>query len=148
MIAIAKNFREKHFTLFVGIVTALVALATLSSGVLPAAAQTPAQVGQWEGPISWPWVSIHMILLPNGKVLFFDGPPEHGGQTATLWNPTDGAFTAVPNNVTDLFCVGHARLADGRAFIVGGNLIPGAGLVDSNIFDDVTNTWTLTSPMK
>jgi fibronectin type 3 domain-containing protein len=89
-----------------------------------------------------------MILLPNGKVLFFDGPPEHGGQTATLWNPVDGAFTAVPNNVTDLFCVGHARLADGRAFIVGGNLIPGAGLVDSNIFDDVNNTWTLTRPMK
>jgi len=147
MSSIAKNFREKHFTFFVGIVTTLVALATLCSGVLPATAQTPAQVGQWEGPISWPWVSIHMIHLPSGKILFFDGPPEHGGLTATLWNPTDGAFTAVPNGVTDLFCVGHAYLPDGRPLIVGGNLIPGAGLVDSNIFDEQNNTWTLTAPM-
>jgi fibronectin type 3 domain-containing protein/azurin len=148
MIAIAKKFREKHFTSIVGIVTTLVALATLCSGVLPATAQTPAQVGQWEGPISWPWVSIHMIHLPSGKILFFDGPPEHGGLTATLWNPTDGQFTAVPNNVTDLFCVGHAYLPDGRPLIVGGNLIPGAGLVDTNIFDEVNNTWTLTAPMR
>jgi len=148
MIAIAKNFREKHFTLFVGIVTALVVLATLCSGVLPATAQTPAQVGQWEGPISWPWVSIHMILLPSGKILFFDFPDNvFAGETATVWNPTDGSFTAVPNRDTDLFCAGHAYLPDGRPFIVGGNLIPGAGLVDSNIFDEVTNTWTLTAPM-
>jgi hypothetical protein len=68
-----------------------------------------------------------MIHLPSGKILFFDGPPEHGGLTATLWNPVDGQFTAVPNNVTDLFCVGHAYLPDGRPLIVGGNLIPAPG---------------------
>jgi fibronectin type 3 domain-containing protein/azurin len=148
MIFIAKNFREKHFTLRVGIVTALVALATLCAGVLPATAQTPSQVGQWAGPISWPWVSIHLVHLPSGKILFFDFPDDvFGGETATVWDPTDGSFTAVPNTVTDLFCAGHAYLPDGRPFIVGGNLIPGAGLVDSNIFDEVTNTWTLTAPM-
>ena len=149
MIATAKNFREINFTVRWLAIASLVLLATLGGAAAgPAEAQTPAQVGQWAGPFSWPWVSIHMILLPSGQVLFFDGPPEHGGQTATLWNPATGAFTAVPNTVTDLFCVGHAFLPDGRSFIVGGNLIPGAGLVDSNIFDDVTNSWILTRPMR
>jgi hypothetical protein len=41
MIAIAKNFREKHFTSFVGIVTALVVLAALCSGVLPRPRKLP-----------------------------------------------------------------------------------------------------------
>ena len=105
---------------------------------VPAAAQTPAQVGQWEGPLTWPWVSIHMMLLPNGQVLFWDGPPEDGGQTATLWNPATGGFTPAPNTVTNIFCVGQAFLADGRGFIAGGHLNPGVGLVDGNIFDGAT----------
>ena len=74
---------------------------------IPAAAQTPAQVGQWEGPLTWPWVSIHMMLLPNGQVLFWDGPPEDGGHTATLWNPATGGF--IYNAVSDKSWGGQCR---------------------------------------
>jgi chitodextrinase len=112
-----------------------------------AQAQTPAQVGQWAGPFSWPLVAIHMVLTPTGQVLVFDGPPVNGGESARLWNPADGSFTSVPNDLTDLFCVGQAVLEDGRIFTAGGHIAPGVGLVDGNIFDFTTKRWTQTAPM-
>src|SRR5262245_8230672 len=113
----------------------------------PAAAQTPAQVGEWEGPLPWPIVSIHMMLLPTGQVLTFDGPPEDGGLSARLWNPATGQFSPAPNGFSNLVCVGQSFLADGRAFLAGGHIAPGVGLTDGNIFDPISRTWTATAPM-
>jgi len=107
----------------------------------------PAEAGRWEGPFDWPLVAIHMILLPTGEVLMWDGPPEDGGGSARLWNPATGAFTSVPNDLTDLFCVGHAALADGRVLTLGGHVAAGVGVPDVNIFDPVTRSWSSAAPM-
>src|SRR5262245_32650239 len=129
-------------------ISLLVAATIFAGGVTaPAQAQTPAQVGQWQGPFPWPLVAIHMMLTPGGHVLMFDGPPADGGLTARLWNPATGQFIAVPNSVTNLFCAGQAYLGDGRAFVAGGHLAPGVGLVDGNLFDPVTRAWTPTAAM-
>src|SRR5262245_2712167 len=125
----------------------LLGLFAVVSAAHPVAAQTPAQVGQWEGPLAWPVVAIHMMLQPNGQVLFWDGPPEDGGQSATLWDPASGAFTPASNALSNIFCAGQAFLADGRAFIAGGHITPGVGLADGNVFDELTGTWTRTSSM-
>src|SRR5262245_33961979 len=64
--------------------SAMALLLVTAITVSPAVAQTPAQAGQWAGPFAWPLVAIHIVLLPNGQVLTFDGPPEDGGQSARL----------------------------------------------------------------
>ena len=115
--------------------------------VLPAAAQSPPQVGQWEGPYAWPLVAIHTLVLPSGQVLVFDGPPANGGATAQIWDPASGTFTPVPNTFTNLFGSGHSALADGRLLFAGGTASPGVGLPYANIFDPMMQHWTLAAPM-
>ena len=107
----------------------------------------PNQVGQWSAPVAWPLVAVHMMLLRTGEVLTWDGPPINGGQSARLWNPATGSFTSVPNNTTDLFCVSHSALPDGRMLVLGGHAGSYVGLPDANIFDPGTRAWTPVAPM-
>ncbi len=116
----------------------------------------PSVAGQWAGPFQWPYVAVHAMLLKTGEVLIWDGPDENlvgggtgdAGDTATLWNPNTMTFTPVPNFITNIFCAGHAVLADGRILVMGGHQAAGIGLRDANIFDPITRQWTALPPMK
>ncbi len=103
----------------------------------------PTQIGQWSQPVELGVVAVNMILLRSGKVLVYGGPLL-SGKNATIFDPATGNTTAVPNNLTDIFCSGHAALADGRLLVVGGydsvnNIV---GVADANIFDPATQKWT------
>src|SRR4029079_397969 len=91
-------------------------------------------------PFSWPIVGIHMMLLPNGRVLSI-------GRTGTpeVWDPATGKFTSVPSPAR-LFCAGHALLADGRVLVAGGHISDNHGLPNITYFSG-TNTWTSGTPM-
>jgi galactose oxidase-like protein/Kelch motif protein len=102
-------------------------------------------VGQWSAPIAWPIVAVHANLLPTGEILAWDD--QVSTHVARLWNPTSGVFTSAPATVTNIFCAGHCRLADGRVFVAGGHNGPHHGLPDANIFDPGTRTWTSVAPM-
>lgn len=104
------------------------------------------QVGQWEGPLAWPLVAIHGIVLHTGEVLLIDDDLGGGG-SARLWNPQTQLFTSVPNTFSNLYCAGHAVLADGRVLLVGGQDVPNFGIADTNIYDPVTRSWSLVKPM-
>jgi len=104
------------------------------------------QVGQWEGPLAWPLVAIHGIVLHTGDVLLIDDA-EGGGGSARLWNPQTSQFTRVPNTFSNLYCAGHAVLADGRVLLVGGQDVPNFGIADTNIYDPATRSWSLVKPM-
>jgi N,N-dimethylformamidase beta subunit-like protein/uncharacterized protein DUF4082/galactose oxidase-like protein/Big-like domain-containing protein/Kelch motif protein len=130
-------------------------LATTFTSSFTTGAAPPSVAGQWSAPATWPHVAVHAMLLKTGDVLLWDGPSEDdtthgqlgGGDTATLWNPTTNTFTAVPNLATNLFCAGHAVLADGRILVLGGHVAGGVGLRDANIFDPITRQWTTVAPM-
>ncbi len=77
------------------------------------------QVGQWGPLIPLPAVAIHSALLPNGRILLFQGDFAVGGQQY-VFDPQTGAVTHVPDAAADLFCAGQAVLADGRVLVVGG----------------------------
>lgn len=133
--------------------------------------------GEWDfgpanpvrpSPFLVPDYAINQILLPTGKILLIskltDSPtppeqrPDGGSGTAHLFDPATGQYTAVdPPNVPgqepgdtalpNLFCVGHAQLADGRILVAGGqraSSAAGHGIQGHRglwIFNPFTETW-------
>ena len=127
--------------------------AVASAATAAALATDPGQVGQW-GPVTdWPVVGIHVALLPNGKVLAWDSVgdratetfPVHDFTRVTVYDPVTGTHT--PVNVDtgyNIFCAGFAHLTDGSLFIAGGNKDAQLnGIVQTHLFNPVTNTWLL-----
>ena len=109
----------------------------------PAAAlvASAAESGTWTPPTSWPIVGVHVILLPNGKVLAVGrkGNPQ-------VWDPASGSFSAVPSPAW-LFCSGHALLPDGRVFFAGGHISDNHGLPDLTLFSPTGNSWASSGRM-
>jgi hypothetical protein len=116
--------------------------------VAAAAGSEAAAVGRWDAPSNFPrHVAIHAHLLPTGRVLFWPGEegPRHGSkgaQVAFIWDPATGASVQVDNKRTDVFCSGHAFLADGRLLVNGGHVADGVGMRHTNYFDPVRGQWS------
>src|SRR4051812_4446462 len=127
--------------------------ATAAGSAAAAVGGNPGEIGAWGPVVGWPVVGVHVALLPNGKVLAYDSVGDAAAETfphqdhtrATVWDPQTG--TQTPVNVQtgfNVFCSGLAHLMDGRVFVAGGNkdqLLN--GIVQTHLFDPVTNTWTL-----
>lgn len=123
--------------------TSTAATVTVSNGGVG-----PAQVGQWGPLIPLPAVAIHSALLPNGRILLFQGDFSSGGQQYVL-DPQTGSVTHVPDAAADLFCAGQAVLADGRVLVVGGTATQGGfGVPDITAFNWQAETWSALAPMQ
>jgi hypothetical protein len=107
----------------------------------------PGSSGQWSPAMNWPLVAVHMSLLRTGEVLMWDAWERGGTGSARLWNPSTGVFASVPLG-SDVFCAGHAFLADGRLLVVGGHAGGEVGIKDANLFDPQTRSWTRVADMK
>ena len=111
-------------------------------------------------------LAVHAALLPSGKVLYFGGD-EHDRKQHDC-NKIDHTRTFdsrtflihhVPSPTTDVFCCGHASLADGRLLVAGGTEVfqignpqelhhdHFPGLHDCWIFDPTTELWTKVTSM-
>ena len=64
------------------------------------------------------------------------------GNQGYLWDPATQAITALPNAGYDLFCAGHAFLADGRLLVAGGHILDNVGLANASVYDPATNAWS------
>jgi Domain of unknown function (DUF1929)/Fibronectin type III domain/Glyoxal oxidase N-terminus len=112
-------------------------------------AVTPSAIaqGQWGPLLTWPIVAVHTVLMYNGKLLQWDGwqTPE----PTDVYDPVAQSFTTI-NAPSSIFCSGNVQLPNGRIMTVGGYGITttgNQGLVDTNIFDPVTQTWTRAANM-
>jgi hypothetical protein len=108
----------------------------------PGAFAQPSAVGQWSAPQNWSIVSVHSILLPTGKVMFYpynDDP--------RLWDPGNNSITLLPKVGYNIFCTGHSFLPDGRVLITGGHVQNGWGLNDASYYNPFNNTWTRLADM-
>lgn len=118
---------------------------------LPGSSLPPDQIGAWDPVNLWPVQATHATLLHTGKLLFWREGSALGEPTYTLvWNPASPAgLKIVISPSSELFCSGHAALADGRIIAGGGNLGSeiGWGPVDTNIFDPQTESWTRVADM-
>ena len=106
------------------------------------AAGAPAESGEWSAPFPWPLISVHLSLLPNGKVLSFGA----SGQP-NVWDPATGQFTPVLSSA-NLFCSGHSFLPDGRLLVAGGHISKDHGHAGINIFSPDAQSWTTSAPMR
>lgn len=111
-------------------------------------------------------LAVHAALLPTGKIVYFGGDQHDSGLNASgdvdhtrLFDCTTHTITTVtglPGNA-DLFCAGHAQLADGRILAAGGTRKWGGGgvhppghfigLRDAYLFDPVTENWQVTGKL-
>lgn len=116
-------------------------------------------VGSWSPTFQLPLVPIHVMLLPNGKVLMWDSVgdrptedyPTHNFTRASVWDPATNLVTNVDNTQTEhnLFCAGFAHLPDGTPFLAGGNRNSSLeGIDKTHFFSQDTNTWSLGPDMQ
>ncbi|MCI0400701.1 MAG: DUF1929 domain-containing protein, partial [Gammaproteobacteria bacterium] len=109
-------------------------------------ATDPATTGLWEGPYTWPFVAVHLTLLPTGEVLGWDDHTESQGMY--LWQPSTGLFTTFPQSRSNLFCSGHTALSNGKVLIAGGTGTTfNIGTPDVSIYDPETKNFTAVAPM-
>lgn len=132
--------------------------ASLAKGMLMGAAALSASHAHaaWDtyikgafGPVvNWPLIPIHVVLLPDGRVLGYgtDGKGNQTGQfTYDVWDPIKGTGTnahlTLPNTTgTDTFCSGQIVLpASGAVLLTGGdktvNNVRNYSVNDVNLFD-------------
>lgn len=98
---------------------------------IPNGGPTAATQGAFAAPATWPIIPLHMVLMPNGKIMSY-GTSETGAQGAQfiydVWNPALGtgatSHMTLPNGTgTDIFCSGQIVLpGNGDVLITGGDL--------------------------
>jgi hypothetical protein len=107
-----------------------------------AGAPPPDVVGQWGAGPTLPYFPVHAHLLPNGSVMLWPGDEGISGNDPRLWNPATNQLSALAKPGYDLFCSGHAFMADGWLFVAGGHIQNGVGLAKASRYDPATDSWT------
>jgi len=114
-----------------GAVTGLIAALVAGAFAPSAHAALDTYIKGAFGPVvNWPLIPLHVILLPDGRVLSY-GTDGQGNQTGQyiydVWNPNQGTGTnahlTLPNTTpTDLFCSGQIVMpASGTVMLTGGD---------------------------
>lgn len=113
--------------------------------------------GVWSPVVDWPLITVHVVLLPDGRVLSY-GSDGEGTQTGyfiyDVWSPAAGfgpeSHLTLPNNtLTDLFCGSQVLLPQAGAgvFLAGGDNWAGYNTANTpnnntNIFNYSDNSLT------
>ena len=103
--------------------------------MLPRSSYSNSIDGAWSPVSPWPLISIHAVLMPDGRVLSY-----RSSETYDVWDPAaglDAGHLTLSNTAgSNLFCSSLLTLTDGRGILIAG----GGGAVDepdshSNVFD-------------
>jgi Domain of unknown function (DUF1929) len=129
-------------------------LAVAASAQVPVGGPGANVTGVFGPVIQWPIIPIHVVLLPDGRVMSY-GTDTSGNQSGQflydVWDPALGtgadAHSVLPNTTsTDIFCCCQSVMTNGQVCITGGDLtIDGQRNYANNkttIFMPATNTIT------
>jgi galactose oxidase len=114
-------------------------LLVLYLGLSSNAAAQNDVVGRWSRFADLPFYPAHSHVLPNSKVMIWGAFAL--GTEARLWDPATATVSPVstPHNI---FCSGHAFLADGRLFVAGGHIDNDVGLPNAGMYNPFTDQWS------
>lgn len=137
--------RRLPYLLVIAVVTVSLTNATNRRKPHQTQDPNPYDYGQWELSFTASAPMSHAAVLPNGKLLYWNGD---AGETTDshLWNCviTNGRCEpdvagnykeAIPYEPVELFCSGHSHLPDGRLFAAGGTSPSAVGLRETTIFE-------------
>ena len=99
-------------------------------------------VGAWSTVNPLPFFPVHSHTLSTGKVMIWPGDEGISGNDPRSWDPANQTVSPLAKPGYDLFCAGHAFLADGRLFSAGGHIENGVGLANASIYNPFANVWT------
>src|SRR6185295_13009918 len=111
--------------------------------------------GMWSPVYNWPLISVHSVLLPDGRVMTY-GSDLNGLQTGhanyDVWDsngaPDQGHLTLPNTTGTDIFCSSQLLLPQtGNVFIAGGDVWNGSQTTNSptnnsNLYDSASTSLT------
>jgi hypothetical protein len=109
------------------------------STAVSSAVQRPVPFAPWKIVNTLDMLAVHTAMLPSGKVLLFGGT-EHNwspknvrnSNHCCVYDPSSNTYQAVQSPAFDLFCCGHAQMANGDIFAAGGTTdYPNEGPADS-----------------
>jgi hypothetical protein len=139
--------------------SATTATASAASLAIPSGSASASTMGVFGAPVKWPIIPIHIILLPDGRVMSY-GTNESGQQGAQLiydvWDPSLGtdtsSHTVLANSTnTDLFCSTQSLMLSGEVLTSGGDLTVNGARNSANnqttIFSPSANTLTANTAM-
>ena len=98
----------------------------------------PSTVGQWSAVQTWPYRAVSNIVLPNGKVLFWDSFTK--GDNPQIWDPATNSVIPATKAGFNIFCTGFSFLNDGTLLVTGGHIADNVGLPYASIYNPFTNT--------
>lgn len=113
--------------------------------------------GMWSPVESWPIVTAHAAVLPDGRVMTYGSPRGKGpqdGRTLVFWDPQlgfdDASFVYSPQaEGVDSFCASGNLMADGRFLVSGGGGgITGTSTMESAMVDFRTDSAERVQDMK
>jgi hypothetical protein len=126
---------------------------------VPTGGPSASTAGVFGAPITWPIVAIHVILLPDGRVMSYgtDATGKQGAQFIyDVWAPSLGtdssSHTVLPNTTgTDIFCSAQSLMLGGEVLTSGGDLTVNGARNSANnhttIFSPSANTLTANTSM-
>jgi galactose oxidase-like protein/Big-like domain-containing protein len=109
-----------------------------SNSIAISALSTQATMGSWGPVVNWDIVPLHMILMPNGKIITWgkrDVLPDTMGMPR-IWDPAGGPPTSAQMIRVDtmLFCAGFALMPNGQLLVSGGHLQDDRGIPTTRFF--------------
>lgn len=116
-----------------------------------------AEVGMWTPLQSWPLVSVHIAVLPDGRVITYGSPTNRGvqdGRELAFWDPrdelgSDNVSVSPQAQGVDSFCSSGSLLPDGRYLATGGaSFSIGANSMESSTVDYKTQQAVRVQDMK
>ncbi|MEM7378398.1 MAG: galactose oxidase-like domain-containing protein [Pseudomonadota bacterium] len=100
--------------------------------------------GQWGPLFGWPFVPVHVAMLPDNRMLSWSSNERDEfknvavqGTHSAVYDIETGSFSETYEQPHDMFCAGISLLADGRVLASGGNTTTYAG----SVFNPDSSTW-------
>lgn len=100
--------------------------------------------GSWGPVIPWSHVAVHVVQIPDGRLLTWAAafptdfnPAEPNNTVGAIYDPVRNTLQDLPNPNHNMFCAGLSMLTDGRTIVAGG----GAAVRLTSLFSPSALAW-------